>query len=282
MKVLTCSSVLVLFVLLLTGCGKTKEARAHLAHARQLYESEQYAAAKTAIDSLRTLYPGEIDVLKESLTLMRLVERGESTRNIAFCDSLLPLRMEEVEKLKGGFVLEKDSVYEDIGNYIWKQQVIERNVQRSYIRCGVNEKGEMYLASVYFGSRPINHTGLKFSASDDTFAETPSIAYDGGMNYRFKDLGNTTEVVTYKDDNCAAAVDFVYGVADKVRIKAEYTGGAKFSLYLSENDKKAIRETYDLAVLLSDIEAMRIEKEKAIKKIMYIDEKLKASLPDTN
>lgn len=100
--------------------------------------------------------------------------------------------------MKKGFAFEKDSVYEEIGNYIWKQQTIERNVQRCYVRCGVNEEGEMYLASVYYGGRPIEHTGIKLSLKDGQFAETASIPYDGGLNYRFKDMGSTTEVVTYK------------------------------------------------------------------------------------
>jgi hypothetical protein len=267
-------------MLLLTGCGKTKEAREQLQHAVSLYESKQFAEAKNAIDTIRMRYPREIGVLKETLTLMRMVERGESERNIAFCDSLTPIRAEEAEKLKKGFIFEKDSVYEDIGNYIWKQQTIERNVERSYVRCGVNEKGEIYLASVYFGRRPLNHSGLKLSAPDGTYGETASIPYDGGMNYRFKDEGNTTEVVTYKGENCIAAVNLLYAVDEKARIKAEFTGGTAFSLYLSENDKKAIRATYDLAVVLSDLEAMRLEKVKSTKRILYVDSKLSGDKED--
>ncbi|MDR2469479.1 MAG: hypothetical protein LBD27_03235, partial [Tannerella sp.] len=180
-----------------------------------------------------------------------------------------------VEELKNGFIYEKDSAYEDIGNYVWKQLTVERNTERSYIRCGVDEKGEIYLASIYFGRRPLNHTGLRLSAPDGSYAETAVIPYDGGMNYRFKDQGSTTEVVTYKGEHCLAAVRFLYTVADKVRIKVEYIGGTAFSLYLSENDKKIIRTTYDLAVLLGDIEAMRRIKDKSEKKIAYIDSKIR-------
>jgi hypothetical protein len=267
--------VWLLSILLLAGCGgKTKKAREHLEAAKKLYENRQYAATKSAIDTIRILYPREVEVLRESLTLMRLTERSESERNIAYCDSMTPLRLEEAEILKKGFVFEKDSNYEDIGNYIWKQQVVERNVEHSYIRCGVDEKGELYLSSVYFGSRPINHTGLKLSAPNGTYAETAAIPFDGGMNYRFKDEGNTTEVVTYKGVNCIEAVNFVYGADDKARIKAEYTGGTASFIYLTENDKKAIRATYDLAVVLNDIEAMRMEKEKSTKKILYLNSKM--------
>ena len=150
-----------LIAAILTGCnGDEKAAQARLDKARAMYENNEFFGAKNEIDSIRTLYPKEVKVLKQGLTLMRQVEVKEAERNIAFCDSLLPIKLEEVEGLKKGFAFEKDSVYEEIGNYIWKQQTIERNVQRCYVRCGVNEEGEMYLASVYYGGRPIEHTGI--------------------------------------------------------------------------------------------------------------------------
>lgn len=262
------------WMLLLSACGREKEAKAGLERARVLYEERQFAAAKNAIDTLRMRYPEEVAVLKESLTLMRLVERGESERNIAFCDSMIPIRAEEAEAMKKNFVLEKDTVYEDVGHYVWKQKTVERNVERSYIRCGVDEKGEIYLASVFFGRAPLNHTGLKFCTPDGAYAETASVPYDGGVNYRFKDLGNTTEIVTYKAENGIDAIKFICELDDKARVKAEYTGGKPFSLMLSNDDKKAIRATFELAVILSDLEKMRREKEKSMKKITYIDQKL--------
>ena len=266
--------VILLFALILTSCGNDKEAQKRLDEAKAMYENKHYVAAKSAIDSINILFPREIEVRKEALTLMRLVERGESMQNIAYCDSLLPIRISEIDGLKKGFILEKDSAYDDLGNYIWSSMTVERNVERSYIRCGVNEEGEMYIESLYFGSRPIEHTGLKLSTNDGTFAETPPIPYDGGVNYRFKDMGNTTEVITYKGENCKSIANFVYMAGEKERIKAEYTGGKAYSLTLSDNDKKAIKATYELALVLSEVNAMQKEKAKSEKKIMLIDGRL--------
>ena len=266
---------LIFFSLLVVSCGEGKEAQKRLDEAKALYENKQFAAVKIAIDSINILYPKEIEVRKEALKLMRLTERGECEQNIAFCDSLMPLLVEELDKLKKGFVFEKNPEYDDIGKYIWNTMTIERNVERSYIRCGVNEDGEMYITSLYFGGSPINHTGLKFSTNNNMVAETPAIAYDGGVNYRFKDNGNTSEVVTYKGDNCKEVANFISIIDEKLRVKAEYTGGKPYSLYLSDNDKKAIKATYELASVLSEIIAMMKEKDKAEKKIMLIDEKLK-------
>ena len=261
----------------LAACNQTeKEAQARLDNARKMYERNELFAAKSEIDSVRALYPKEYKALKEGLALMRQVELKEAERTIAFCDSLLPIKIEEAETLKKGFTFEKDSVYEEIGNYIWKQQTIERNVQRCYMRSGVNEKGEIYLASVFYGGAPINHTGIKVSTPDGQFAETASIAYDGGVNYRFKDLGKTTEVVTYKGEKGLDAAKFI-ATNVKERIKAEYTGGKPYTLYIADGDKKAIAATYDLATVLSDLENLIKEKDKSTNRIAYLKNKLESN-----
>ncbi|MCD8194394.1 MAG: hypothetical protein LUD74_07620, partial [Tannerellaceae bacterium] len=253
--------------------GEGKKAQQRFEQAQQMYERNEFFAAKNEIDSIRALYPREAKVMKESLRLMRLIEVKESERTIAYCDSLLPIKQTEAEELVKGFILEKDPEYQEIGNYVWKQQTIERNVERCYVRAGVDEKGEMYLASVYFGSRPIEHTGMKVSLKEGLFAETPAIPYDGGVNYRFKDLGNTTEVVTYKGDYAQDVVNFIY-TNEKERIKVDYTGGKPYTIYLNDNDKKAIVATYDLATVLSDINNMTTTRDKATKKIDYLKGKL--------
>ena len=163
--------------LALTGCDNAKrEAQERLEKARTYYENNDFFAARSEIDSLRAQYPKEIEALKEALTLMRQVDLKEAERNIAFCDSLMPIRLHEADSLKAGFTFEKDSAYEEIGNYIWKQQTIERNVQRCYVRCGVDENGEMYLASVYYGGHPIDHTSIKLS--------TPSLRRRGELSFQ--------------------------------------------------------------------------------------------------
>ena len=260
-------------LLLTVACGHEKEARAELDRARALYDSRQYPAARNAIDTLRMRYPEEVAVMKDALALMRLVERGECERNIAYCDSLIPVRQAEVEQLKQGFVLERDARYDEVGRYVRPEHAVERNIGRSYLRCGVNEQGEIYLTSVYSGTAPINHTGLRIIAPDGAYAITAEIPYDGGVNYRFKDEGRTTEVVTYAGDKCIDAVRFVDGIADGTRLHAEYTGGRAFAITLTDADCRAIRATLRLAEALTDIEAMRKEREKSARKIAYIDER---------
>lgn len=265
---------IILIGIVLSSCGnQEKEAQARLDEARKKYESNEFFAAKNEIDSIRVLYPKEYKVLKETLNLMRLVEQKEAERTLNYCDSLMPIRIAEVETLSKDFVYEKDSVYEDIGTFIWKQQTIEKNINRCYIRCGVNEKGEMYLASVYFGGNPINHTSVKLSTANGLYAETASIPYDGGVNYRFKDGGATTEVVTYKGEAGLDAINFIYN-NEKERIKVEYSGGKPYVIYIADADKKALIATFNLGTVLSDIDRMTTEMNKAQKRLEYLAGKL--------
>lgn len=267
--------IAVLAATLLVGCnGDGKKAQARLDAAKALFERNEYSAAKIEIDSIRVLYPKEFDVLKAGLALMRQVEQKEAERNIAFCDSLIPIRHEEFLEMAKAFVYEKDTAYDEIGKFVSKGMTVERNVKRCYVRSGVDENGEMYIASVFFGPKPIKHTSIKLSTPDGITTETPAIPYDGGMNYRFEDLGNTTEVVTYKGEKCADAAKFIYD-NQNARIKVEYTGGKPYVLYMNDVKKKAIASTYELALILSDIDKMNKEKEKSVKRIAYLAGKLK-------
>lgn len=268
------STLCISLLMILTACNNIeKEARARLDQAKVLYEKNDLNIAKQQIDSIRILYPKELKVIKEGLTLMRQIEIKEQKRNLAFCDSLMPIRQTEVEQFKKDFILEKDTAYNEIGNYIYKTQTVERNVQRCYIRCGVNEKGEMYLASVYYGQKPLEHTYIKLNTKDGLFAETTPIPYDGGNNYRFKDLGMITEVVTYKGDQAKDAIKFIYTYANEP-IKVEYLGGKPYIIYIADADKKALQATYDLACALSDIESMNKGIAKSNKKLEYLQKKL--------
>lgn len=266
--------VLIAFV----ACNNTaKKAQAQLARAKALYEKNDLYAAKQEIDSLRILYPKEYKAMKEGLILIRQIEVKEQERNLAYCDSLLPIRQAQAEEMKKDFLLEKDTTYNEIGNYVFKSQTIERNVQRCYIRCGVDEKGEMYLASVYYGKNPLKHTYIKVSTPDGLFAETQAIPYDGGNNYRFEDLGMITEVVTYKSDKAKDAIKFIYSYP-KERIKVEYMGGKPFVIYIADSDKKAVQVTYDFACVLSDIENIKKNIEKSKKKLDYLNKKLNSGV----
>ena len=264
-------------ILFFTGCNnEEKQAQVFLDQARNLYENAEYSSAKQWLDSLKSQYPKQLGLQKKGLLLNRKIELKEQERNLIYCDSMLVVKQTEADSMKLLFVFEKDAQYDEVGKYIDKQQRIERNVQRSYIRSGVNELGEMYIASVYYGSSPLKHIQLRVSKKDDEYAETQSIPADGGANYSFIDLGMTTEVVTYQNGRDNGVVMFIYNNKD-LPLKAEYMGGRKYSLTISSGDKNSLVKTVDFSTVLSDIKRLKEEKDKAAKRIEYLQAKLNSN-----
>jgi len=267
--------VCLLFFFIACNSNK-KQASAFLDDARKLYEQGEYTSAKNNLDSIKKLFPKEFEIQRKGLKLKRQIDIKEQERNLNFCDSMLKVRLAEADTMKSKFVFEKDPKYDDVGKYRDKSQRLEARMQSSYIRTTVNELGEMLFSSVYYGSRPIHHSQLKVSKANGEYAETQAIPYDGGLNYSFANEGMTTEVVTYTQKRDSGAIQFIYNNKD-VPIKAEYisSGKEKYSLMISGADKNALAKTFDFAVVLSDIERLKKEKEKSSQRLKYLEEKTK-------
>ena len=245
-----------------------------LKKAQTYYESREYATARLYLDSLKGTFPKEAAIQKEALQLVRKVDLEEQIRNLNYCDSMLVVCQSKAGSLKKNFIFEKDASYNEVGKYISKQQKIENNTQRSYIRCSVNERGEVYLASVYYGANPINHSQLKVSTPDGKYTETENVPHDGGFNYSFKDLGATTEIVTYIKGKNGGVIRFICNHHNE-KLKAEYLGGNKtYSFLIVANDKNAVVEINELATVLGDVDRLKKEIQKAKGRIEYLKTKI--------
>jgi len=270
--------ILIVLLLFIIACNSNKkQSIAYLENIQKLYDQGEYAQAKDRLDSIKILFPKEFEIQKQGLQLRRRIEVGEQERNLNFCDSLLKIRLAEAETMKSGFVFEKDPKYDEVGKYIDKSQQIEAKLQSSYIRTHVNERGEILLYSVYYGSRPIHHSRLKVSKSNGEYAETQLVPYDGGLNYSFVDGGMTTEIVTYTQGKDAGVIQFIYNNKDAA-LKAEYSssGKEKYTFTISPSDKSVLVKTFDFAAVLSDIDKLKKEKEKSSQRLKYLEEKLSA------
>jgi hypothetical protein len=185
--------------------------------------------------------------------------------------------------MKSGFVYEKDPVFDDLGKYIEKSQILEEKLESSYIRTNVNELGEILLSSVYYGKYPIRHARLKVTKPNGEFAETVLVPQDRGLNYSFVDEGMTTEIVTYTKGRDNGVISFIYDNSDSA-LKAEYSGSGreKISFTISATDKKVLVKASDFAMVLSDIEKMKKEIEKSSLRILYLESRLSGEIVDEN
>lgn len=269
-----------LFICLCLAClactDVEKQAAERLNMAQQAFAAGDYNEAKLQIDSIKILYPKAYNARKAGIGLMQEVELKEQQRSLAYLDSLLSTKQAEFNAMKGKFVLEKDQEYEAIGRYLHPSQVIEKNLNRSFLRFQVDERGAMSMTSIYCGSRNIHHTAVKVS-TNDSFAQTPPSA----DSYETSNLGVQIEKADYKlgqDDN---VIGFI--CLNKERnIKVEFVGERSYSTQMTQADRQAADLVYRLSQTLSAITQLNKEIDEAKQKIAFIEKRMEERAHHTN
>ena len=255
---------------LLTGCGDggEKQAQLHLQKAEKALLLENFSEAKLQIDSIKMLYPKAFEARKQGIKVMQQVDLKEQTKTLAYLDSVMLVKQAQLDSIKGDFVLEKDTAYQDIGNYFYPTQTVEKSLGRSFLRGQVNELGEMSLTSIYCAGGQLHHTSVKVSVGE-LFAET-SISKD---SYETTDLGKTIEKSDYKIGEDGGVVGFIIANQDK-NIQLHFIGDKTYRTVMDKNDRKAIVKLADLARILSSMEEIRKQQKEAGLKIQFVSRKI--------
>ena len=268
MKKIGFSALLALATLAGCGDGGEKEAQIRLQKAEAALQQENFSEAKLQIDSIKVLYPKAFEARKQGIKLMQQVDLKEQGKTLVYLDSMMQVKQAQLDSIKANFVLEKDTAYQEIGNWFYPTQVVEKNVGRSFLRAQVNELGEMSLTSIYCAGGQLNHTSVKVSIGD-TFAETPMT----NDSYATTDLGRTIEKADYKVGEDGGVVGFIVANQDK-NIQLTFVGDKTYRTAMQKNDRKAIVELVELASILSGMEEIRKQQKEANLKIQFVTRKI--------
>ena len=268
MKKIGLSALLALALLPGCGDGGEKQAQLHLQKAEKALLLENFNEAKLQIDSIKVLYPKAFEARKQGIKLMQQVDLKEQTKTLAYLDSVLLVKQAQLDSIKGNFVLEKDTAYQEIGNYFYPTQTVEKSLGRSFLRGQVSELGEMSLTSIYCAGGKLHHTAVKVSVGD-TYAETP-MSKD---SYESVDLGKTIEKADYKLGEDGGVIGFVVANQDK-NIQLTFIGDKTYKTAMQKNDRKAIAELVNLARILSGMEEIRQQQKEANLKIQFVTRKM--------
>lgn len=269
-----------LFIVLCLAClactDVEKQAVERLNMAQQAFAAGDYNEAKLQIDSIKILYPKAYNARKAGIGLMQEVELKEQEKTLAYLDSLLSTKQAEFNAMKGKFVLEKDQEYEAIGRYLHPSQVIEKNLNRSFLRFQVDERGAMSMTSIYCGSRNIHHTAVKVS-TNDSFAQTPPSA----DSYETSNLSVQIEKADYKLGQDGNVIGFICLNKEK-SIKVEFVGERSYSTQMTQADRQAADLVYRLSQTLSAITQLNKEIDEAKQKIAFIEKRMEERAHQTN
>lgn len=258
-----------LFMTLFSCNSDEKKAEELFQRAESSFATGDYSLAKLQIDSIRTLYPKAFEVRKAGIKLMQQVDLQEQQKTLVYLDSVMAVKQASFDSIRGNFVLEKDTAYQEVGNYFYPTQTVEKNIGRSFLRGQVNERGEMSITSIYCAGGKLHHRAVKVSV-DDLFAETP-ISPDC---YETTDLGKAIEKADYKLGADGGVIAFIKANQDKKRIRLEFIGDRNYKTTMQPNDIKAIAELSRLAQVLSSIEAIKKEQNEANLKIRFVNRKI--------
>lgn len=268
MKKIGLSAMLALTILAGCGDGGEKQAQLHLQRAEAALALDNFNEAKLQIDSIKILYPKAFEARKQGIKLMQQVDLKEQRKTLVYLDSAMQVKQAQLDSIKGNFVFEKDTAYQEIGNYFYPTQIVEKNLGRSFLRGQVSELGEMSLTSIYCAGGRLNHTSVKLSVGD-TFAETP-MSKD---SYETTDLGRIIEKADYKLGEDGGVIGFIVANQDK-NIQLQFIGDKTYRTAMQKNDRKAIVELVELARILSGMEEIRQQQKEANLKIQFVTRKI--------
>lgn len=259
-----------LLLSLLSACTNNgeKEAEMHLQRAESAFNSRNYNEAKLQIDTIRTLYPKAFDARKAAIKLMQQVDLKEQERSIVYLDSMMLIKQAQFDSIKGSFILEKDKEYQEVGNYLYPTQTIEKNGGRSFLRGQVSELGEMSITSIYCAGGAIHHSSVKV-INGDLYAQTPNTK----DSYETTIGGRHIEKADYKLGDDGGVIAFI--VTNKVNnLKLQFIGDKTYTTSMTNSDREAIYKLSELAETLSSIEQIKKDKDEANLKIRFVKRKM--------
>lgn len=272
MKKSTILPALLLCVTLLSAssCDSTnKQAAALLAEAQEAYQAGDYEQARTLADSIKVLYPKAYDVRHQSNRLMQDIELAAEQRNVAWLDSVIAAKQDSLSLMKSRFTLEKDTAYQQTGNYFAPSQVVEKNLHRSYLRFQTDEAGQLSMTSIFCGSSNIHHTSVRVTAPDGSYTETPA----SSDSYETTDKSEHIEKADYKYGEDGGVIDFICMNRDK-NLKVTFKGDRQYGTAMSAADRNAAADISSLSRLLADITRAGKMREESTLKIRFIERKI--------
>ena len=230
---------------MLVSCGKSdkKLAAERYLTAQNLYKQGDTIQALQQLDTIQMRYKEAIQILAETRQFKKKIYG-----DILFQkqDELDTLKM-KLAKLEHNFIKEKTEFDLDT-QYIYKRQQFKSRWNKSFIQVHLNEKGDLYISSNYFGDKWLNHTGIR--VYDDTLqAKTSKVPLDNVLNHHSDFMDTKWEKVTYRNGADNGVIQFIADHA-KRDLKAVFLGSRYYYIILENYDKRAVVEAVALSKAL--------------------------------
>lgn len=269
--------VCALGVLLLGSCKGNKaeeQARARVEQARVCIEQGNLEAAKLQLDSVHMLYRQEVAVRREAKVLQDSISLLEAERTAAYADSMLQVLLPQVDPLMKKFRYDKDAKYEDNGQYVSRLLQTTSNTERCFLQAYVGDNRLTRVKSYYFGQGELCQQKVELCAmpAEDCYSWTGS---EHHFTASSSDQDGFHSILTIEGDEAIAILTFINTHAnERIRVrlngitaKGKSISPYTYTYYLGQNEKNALVETLQLAILFHDIRQLEEMMDKSRKEI---------------
>ena len=246
--------ITICLAILFVSCGPSDEerARAKLNLAKMLLEKQDTTQALQQLDSITLLFPKAPYSVNAAKNMMTEINFELLRKKEAELDSALV----QIEKLEKSFTKEKTE-FDRYTQYIHKRQTLQRAITSSFIQVHLDERGELFISSNYYGKSSINHIGMRVY-DGDLSAKTDTVPLGDVNNHQSDFMEFKWEKVSYRNGKDNGVIQFIADNADR-KLKAVFLGKGQFYIILEDYDKAAVKDALALSKAIKRKSA--IEKE---------------------
>lgn len=183
------------------------------------------------------------------------IAKVDQERSLAYyqatLDSLLP---QANALLDSRFRYEKNVQYEDHGHYVHRRLRTSNNTERNYVQAYITDDFRLMVKVYTTGRQSLSPVKVTLAAGEQYIVKE-------GSSHSFES-GEWHDLLTLTDSTAADALHFIdLYRSEPIRVRLQGKGGTR-TFALSESDKQALLDTYQLGCLMQDIHQL----EKQIKR----------------
>lgn len=194
-----------------------------------------------------TNHPSKVEQMRAEKAHKDSITYVQAQQNLHYSDSLLQELLPQVDPLLKSFVYSKEEAYEDHGHYVHRLLQTSSNTSRNYLQAYVTDDRTVSVQSYYYGTRAHAQRAIRASVGED-YVETE------GSNHAFEAEGYH-EILTIEDDDAMQVLVFIAN-HEQDRIRISSIGTQNVVYMLTDNERKALADTYRLAVLMRNIDVL--------------------------
>ncbi len=238
-------------IILMSSCtsGAEKKAQADFQRADAMVASHELTSAIQLLDSMMTGNKDNYGIVAEALKKKNSAALTYHKEVIESSDALVKGLEPRVAELSKNFIFKPGEAGQP-GTYEAKRQTVTTSWNRTFLEIGLNENGEVWLTSHYFGKSWVNHTSLRVY-DEDSYILTDTIPLGDPWNRKVEDQGDKWETIDFRQGTDAGAIAFIADNYQK-SIKVRFNGKPFQYIVLENYDKDAFQKGWELAQVLKE------------------------------